>query len=101
MSFMDTSGPVPDRHDAGYSPWLILPLTAASLPVAWLVYTFVEEPSRRYLCGLGDGPQAPLDSGSAWGTFGDTFVVGNTERFGEKASDDGRAKLLESNQASS
>ena len=101
MSFMDTSGPVPDRHVAGYSPWLILPLTAASLPVAWLVYTFVEEPSRRYLCGLGDsGPQAALDSGSAWGTFGDTFVVGNTERFGEKASDDGRAKLLASNQDS-
>ena len=83
-----------------YSPWFILPLAAACLPLAWLVYTFVEEPSRRYLCGLGDGPQAPLDSGSfAWGSFGH-FVVGNTERLSEKASDDGRAKLLESNQAS-
>ena len=101
MFFMDTSGPVPDRHGAGYSPWLILPLTAACLPLAWLLYTFVEEPSRRYLSGLGDGPQAPLDSGSfAWGSFGH-FVVGNTERLSEKASDDGRAKLLESNQASS
>ena len=81
-----------------YSPWFILPLAAACLPLAWLVYTFVEEPSRRYLCGLGDGPQAPLDSGSfAWGSFGH-FVVGNTERLSEKASDDGRAKLLESNQ---
>ena len=83
-----------------YSPWFILPLAAACLPLAWLVYTFVEEPSRRYLCGLGDGPQAPLDSGSAWGTFGN-FVGGNTERLSEKASDEGRAKLLESNQASS
>jgi hypothetical protein len=77
----------------------ILPLTSACLPVAWLLYTFVEEPSRSYLSSLGDGPQAPLDSGSACGTFGH-FVVGNTERFSEKASDDGRAKLLESNQAS-
>jgi peptidoglycan/LPS O-acetylase OafA/YrhL len=95
MFFMDSSG-----DPSLYSPWLILPLTAACLPLAWLLYTFVEEPSRRYLSGLGDGPQAPLDSGSfAWGSFGH-FVVGNTERLSEKASDDGRAKLLESNQAS-
>ena len=95
---LDTSGPV--QHQHGYSPWLVLPLAAPCLPLAWLLYTFVEEPSRRYLCGLGDsGPQAPLDSGSAWGTFGH-FVGGNTERSSEKASDDGKAKLLESNQDS-
>jgi peptidoglycan/LPS O-acetylase OafA/YrhL len=96
-----TGGYSPTGWDGvGYSPWFILPMAAACLPLAWLLYTFVEEPSRRYLCGLGDGPQAPLDSGSAWGTFGN-LVGGNTERLSEKASDDGRAKLLESNQASS
>ena len=83
-------------HSSQYSPWLILPLTAAALPVAWLLYTCVEEPSRRYLCCLGDGAQAPTDSGSAWGSF----VVADTERLSDKASDDGRATLLEGNQDS-
>jgi hypothetical protein len=67
--------------------------------VAWLLYTCVEEPSRRYLCCLGDGAQAPTDSGSAWGSFG-SFVVADTKRLSDKASDDGRATLLESNQDS-
>jgi hypothetical protein len=85
---LDSSG-----DSSQFSSWLILPLTAAALPVAWLLYTCVEEPSRRYLCCLGDGAQAPTDSGSAWGSF----VVADTERLSNNASDDGRATLLEGN----
>jgi peptidoglycan/LPS O-acetylase OafA/YrhL len=39
-------------HRRDIPGWVALPMCAAALPLAWLTYTFVEEPARKYLCAL-------------------------------------------------
>lgn len=60
-------------ESSGYPPWMILPLLAVALPLAWLVNVVVELPSRRWLCCLTESAGTASLRGSAWGSYGSTL----------------------------
>jgi peptidoglycan/LPS O-acetylase OafA/YrhL len=54
-----------------YPTWMIPPLLAVALPLAWLVNIVVEEPTRRWLCCLTEpASTATPPRDSAWGSYG-------------------------------
>jgi peptidoglycan/LPS O-acetylase OafA/YrhL len=53
-----------------YPPWMVPPLLAVALPLAWLMTSIVEDPTRKWLCCLTEPDGAATPSGSAWGSYG-------------------------------
>jgi peptidoglycan/LPS O-acetylase OafA/YrhL len=54
------------------SVWYSFPMLAAALVLAWLTFTFVEEPTRKYLCRSLDNSAGTQASGTwaTWRSFG-------------------------------
>jgi peptidoglycan/LPS O-acetylase OafA/YrhL len=82
-----------------WSGWYAFPMLAAALVLAWLTFTFVEEPTRKYLCRSLDesGSTKPSGTWPTWRSFGslaDRLPLADETASTSTPEEAGRAALL-------